>query len=652
MVLRLASIIAPGEMGVVFVDIVYDLKKRRILDGVSGRVQRGEFLTLIGPSGAGKSTLLQILTGNLTPTAGSVGVYGGATMAFAPQEDYLLPFLTVRETLDLAAELRLAEKKTVVVGEVLVNLGLTETINTRIAKTSGGERKRAALAVELLAKPAIFVADEPTSGLDSASAMIVSKMLSSLKETAVLCSMHQPSTKIFIECLRDVAVLSRSGTLVYSGPASEAVKEVSLVTSKDLQYLASPGEFLLDVATDPDLLIESPHVLLLPKDDDDDETMTTTEMNSPSLEMRPGPSKWLQFVLLLRRCVLNTRRSPAATYAALGRSVTTAFLVGGLYWTSTPGDECTELSQTAVRDRTGALFFVLVHQSFAAVGSVRAFLEERTVYELERKRGLSDPVPYFGAKSAAEFPLQAFFAVLFASIAYPLVGFRPSLSAFLAHVGILGMTTLVAESLVLAVSAVSPDAKTAVVVAPVVLSVALLSAGFLVDLADKPLAFLRSTSYFARAFSAAAKIEFRHRQVACAEQDKADLAHRLVHDAGLPATLFDKGNVLHDLPCPIPDGDAHLDRLLGRDAREPITSFDLPALFLLVVVFRLAALGILARIGRPPRATTVADPPSEEAAKHPHDNNGYPRLRGLAAKSGPIVMVGRIHTATNGSRSS
>mmetsp|Transcript_6930 Transcript_6930/g.22535 ORF Transcript_6930/g.22535 Transcript_6930/m.22535 type:complete len:500 (+) Transcript_6930:2498-3997(+) len=494
--------------------------------------------------------------------------------------------------------------------------------------------------------------DEPTSGLDSFSATVVSKILASKADAAVLCTMHQPSTKLFVECLREVAVLSKTGSLVYFGPASKAVAIVSAKTGEQPLHLASPGEFLLDVATDLD--VASPDVSTFDQVGGDVVVASRKTKNEnllvlcpPSLETRPAPSAWTQFRVLLVRSVLNTRRSPAATYAALGRSVTTALLVGASYYAGgrggsssscgpTENDE-SPLSQSEVTDRTGALFFVLVHQSFAAVGSVRTFLEERGAYDAERRRGLGDPLPYFVAKSLAEVPLHCIFATIFACIAYPLVGFRPSLWAFSAHVGVLVLATLVAESLVVAVSAASPDARTAVVLAPVVLSVGLLSAGFLVDLKGKPLALLRSTSYFARAFSAAAKIEFAGRTVTCGHLDKEALADRL-RATGLPARLFPP-KVIADLPCPVPDGDAHLARLLGADdSHRPIANFDLPILLGLLAIFRGLAYAALARRGK--RGSVDRRLHKHNARAGLQDDH---RLHALAATSN-LVVVGTTIT--------
>ena len=108
---------------------------------------------------------------------------------------------------------------------------------------------------------------------------------------------------------------------------------------------------------------------------------------------------------------------------------------------------------------------------------------------------------------------------------YALVGLRPTVSAFLAHARAIAAATLAAESLVLAVGAAAPDAKTAVVICPVVLSTSLLFGGLFVSLDSLPavLAPLQYLSLFRYAFAALLKAEFDHADAifACSDADRA-----------------------------------------------------------------------------------------------------------------------------------
>jgi ABC-type multidrug transport system ATPase subunit len=154
---------------------------RPILDDVSLALAPGSFTAFIGPSGAGKSTLLSALIGARPATAGQVLLNGSdlyrhfesvkSTLGYVPQDDIVHAELTVAQSLDYTARLRLPSDTTDAerakrVGEVLATLELSERRDTPIHRLSGGQRKRVSIAAELLTEPNVLFLDEPTSGLD------------------------------------------------------------------------------------------------------------------------------------------------------------------------------------------------------------------------------------------------------------------------------------------------------------------------------------------------------------------------------------------------------------------------------------------------------------------------------------------------------
>ena len=215
-------------------------KRKPVLHKISGRVNTGEMCALMGPSGSGKTSLLSVLAGRL-PDVGRVDngtvLFDGQTpdksfqrlCGFVFQDDLLMAALTVRETVEFAAKLRLPQEfgdavRDERVRTILEALALVDCADTLIGSekrrgVSGGERKRAAVAVELIAQPPLLFLDEPTSGLDAATALLLVRALRGFVEqgTMVIASVHQPRSNIFAAF--DKLVLLASGRTAYFGAA-------------------------------------------------------------------------------------------------------------------------------------------------------------------------------------------------------------------------------------------------------------------------------------------------------------------------------------------------------------------------------------------------------------------------------------------------
>jgi ABC-type multidrug transport system ATPase subunit len=203
---------------------------RRLLDDVSLTVRPGELVAIIGASGAGKTTLLETLAGVRRPSTGAVRHDGrpapDAAVGYVPQDDIIHQQLPLDRTLRYAARLRLPagtsrDEVTARVAEVLGVLGLTGRAGTRVGSLSGGERKRAGIAVELLARPRALFLDEPTSGLDPATAAELLTFLRGLADDGVpvVLTTHNPAD---VDRCDTVAVLAPGGRLVFAGPPAEA----------------------------------------------------------------------------------------------------------------------------------------------------------------------------------------------------------------------------------------------------------------------------------------------------------------------------------------------------------------------------------------------------------------------------------------------
>ncbi|MEV0061833.1 FHA domain-containing protein [Nocardia sp. NPDC050718] len=204
---------------------------KQLLVDVNMQAGRGTLTALIGPSGAGKSTLSKLIAGSTQPSGGVVTFEGRnlhaeyealrSRIGMVPQDDVLHRQLTVRQALGFAAELRLppdttkADRQQVIDG-VLQELSLTQHADTRVDRLSGGQRKRASVAMELLTGPSLLILDEPTSGLDPALDRQVMQMLRELADAGRVVIVVTHSVACLDMC-DQVVLLAPGGKTAFAG---------------------------------------------------------------------------------------------------------------------------------------------------------------------------------------------------------------------------------------------------------------------------------------------------------------------------------------------------------------------------------------------------------------------------------------------------
>ncbi|MBS4728949.1 ATP-binding cassette domain-containing protein [Mycobacterium sp. SM1] len=205
---------------------------RTLLTNISLTAKPGTLTAIIGGSGAGKTTLARLIAGYTRPTRGSVTFEGHdihaeytvlrSRIGMVPQDNVVHRQLTVNQALGYAAELRLPPDtskadRARVVAQVLEELELTEHANTRVDKLSGGQRKRASVALELLTGPSLLILDEPTSGLDPALDRQVMLMLRQLADAGrvVLVVTHSLT---YLDICDQVLLLAPGGKTAFYGP--------------------------------------------------------------------------------------------------------------------------------------------------------------------------------------------------------------------------------------------------------------------------------------------------------------------------------------------------------------------------------------------------------------------------------------------------
>ena len=163
------------------------------LNEISFSVQPAELLAIRGPSGCGKTTLLLIAGGLLSPDSGQIGLNGrdpyelspemrnelrAQTIGFVFQQFHLIPYLTVRQNIQVASLAAPANEAAERTQELISHFGLEDRAGHVPAQLSTGERQRTALARALLNRPKVILADEPTGNLDEDNARTVLGYLS------------------------------------------------------------------------------------------------------------------------------------------------------------------------------------------------------------------------------------------------------------------------------------------------------------------------------------------------------------------------------------------------------------------------------------------------------------------------------------------
>ena len=205
-----------------------------LLNNISFSARPGTLTAVIGPSGAGKSTLAKVIAGTTNPTRGKVSFEGHdihgeyaslrSRIGMVPQDDVVHRQLTVAQALGYAAELRLPPDTTKqdrrqVMAQVLEELELTLHAQTRVDRLSGGQRKRASVALELLTGPSLLILDEPTSGLDPALDRQVMTMLRQLADAGRVVVVVTHSLTHLDVC-DQVLLLAPGGKTAFCGPPS------------------------------------------------------------------------------------------------------------------------------------------------------------------------------------------------------------------------------------------------------------------------------------------------------------------------------------------------------------------------------------------------------------------------------------------------
>lgn len=464
----------------------------------------------MGPSGAGKSTLLNILSGYW-----EAGVHGALTENGRPrdpeefrrrscyimQDDKLQPLLTVQETMFVAANLKLPSRmspseKGTRVKAILKALGLYDVRRTRSGKLSGGQRKRLAVALELVRNPPVMFFDEPTSGLDSLSSK---QMVALLRELAregrtVVCTIHQPSATLME--MFDHLYAVADGRCVYQGAVKGLLPFLEGNGLRCPPY-HNPADYLLEVSRGEhgdvidDLVMRSGNGNC----QDWRRNAACEDARSPARPLSPpatptdglclGPrsqggytaSFSTQVCVLLRRAYLISSRDRQLTYSRVGLHLLIALIIGTLYF---------GIGRDAhhMLDNFNYLFFSIMFNMFTAFSSmVVAFADELPIVTREHFNRWYSVKSYLLAVTLADLPVQLlatfiYTLVTFYMTAQPAESFRFGLFLAMCY-----LVSLVAQSCGMLVSA-ALELKNACIFGPFAISPFLIFSGFFVHMKD------------------------------------------------------------------------------------------------------------------------------------------------------------------------
>ena len=199
-------------------------KKLVAVDNLSLTIENGELFSLLGINGAGKTTTIKMLSCLSTPTDGDAILLGHSIrkepsavkslIAVSPQETAVASGLTVRENLSLMCGIYSFDKAKAKekISELESLLGLSDVMDRRASKLSGGYARRLSIAMALISEPEILFLDEPTLGLDVIARSELWELISSLKgRVTVILTTHYMEEA---EALSDRIGIMKNGKLL------------------------------------------------------------------------------------------------------------------------------------------------------------------------------------------------------------------------------------------------------------------------------------------------------------------------------------------------------------------------------------------------------------------------------------------------------
>ncbi|KAG1660606.1 Protein white [Nymphon striatum] len=419
---------------------IYGMSTQRILNEfffyfvvtVNGEAKPGEIVAIMGSSGSGKTTLLNVLN---RKNCGSFKVSGSIRVnnkkmdkkfaklsAYVQQDDLFYPTLTVKEHLKFQAALRMDrhirhEERMSKVDKVIIDFGLKKCENTKIGGVllqmvfkgiSGGEKKRLAIASEVLTNPSVLFLDEPTSGLDSFMAESVIDSLINLARLGrtVICTIHQPSSQLFSKF--DKLMLLSNGRVAFFGSLTDAEVFFSQCGLACPRLFNPADHYIYSLAVVPG---------------DEERSKGAISIYDDDVSKSMYKASWCgQLKTLLHRSYLNTMRTPLVSAVRIMQSVMSALVVGVIYLQQ-------KYDGKGIMNINGALFLTLTQLTFPYFfGVLSTFCPELPLFLREHWNGMYRTDTYFLAKNIAEVPGIVISVLIYGTISYWMIVSTPEMA--------------------------------------------------------------------------------------------------------------------------------------------------------------------------------------------------------------------------------
>lgn len=391
----------------------------------------GTLVGILGPSGVGKSMLLRTLAGIRPPATGVIScgplvdvwqeieLYRHQ-LAYIPQDDVVVPLLSVRENLLVAAQMRLGdrldpEEINTRIEQALELFGLAEHAHKLVRILSGGQRKRVSVAMEWLRQPKIFFLDEPTAGLDPANEARLMEELVKMTRTGAtaICTTHLMNSIHLVDEILVLGLKNGRGEVAYLGPPQGLLPTLGCRHFADVYEKLERGQF-------DGLGGEKSAGSELPDQPRPETPVRSSSGGSDRIYVPPPPVYKLAIpparlfdlraiAVILQRSATELWRDRGRWWLTIGQPIILALVVA--------------ITQFNPGRLAGLFFFTTVVACWLGMNnSIRDLVRDRRVYIRDRLGGLA-PLSYLTAKLVFFTAVGAIQLVLFLPLLRIAAGF-------------------------------------------------------------------------------------------------------------------------------------------------------------------------------------------------------------------------------------